>query len=87
MKSSILFAVCLLASLAMLAACKTPSLEVCQEESSIDKCSLCCASHEFNKFDHKLHLENGRCHCYKDESEFKPSERSLKRQKIVTVNE
>ncbi|GLJ59516.1 hypothetical protein SUGI_1512260 [Cryptomeria japonica] len=84
MKSSILFAVCLLASLAMLAACKT---RVCDDESSIDKCSLCCASHEFNKFDHKLHLESGRCRCYKDESEFKRMEHSAKRQKVVATDE
>lgn len=84
MKSSILFALCLLASLAALASCTT--VTVCeQDQHSIDDCSLCCALNEFNKFDHSLYLKNGVCRCYIDKQEAEHNlkhPRALKKQKV-----
>lgn len=81
MKSSILFALCLVASLAVLAACRSDGCE--QQVDTIDQCRLCCAEHEFNKFDHKLYMKDGLCRCYLDKSEFEPQPRAAKRQKVV----
>lgn len=69
--------------MAVLAACRTNVENVCEQQvDNIDQCSLCCATHEFNKFDHKLYMKDGLCRCYLDKSEFEPQPRAPKRQKV-----
>lgn len=62
-------------------ACSMALAGVVKEDLSCDSqtasdCLVCCASKNFNKFDHKEFATNNKCRCYLDEKELAFNERN-----------